>query len=191
MPNKYVGLNELKKVFQAVDTNFVKKEANKGLSTNDYTTAEKQKLAGLANYSLPTAASDTLGGVKVGTNLSIDGSGVLSVSGKGSSGGFAELDANGKVPATQLPSYVDDVIDGYYDSTADKFYEDALKTTEITGESGKIYIDLGVTPVKTYRYSGSVFAQCGATDLSEVTELEVAAMIAEVLTGESGESSGT
>ena len=29
-------------------------------------------------YSLPTAASDTLGGIKVGTNLSIDGNGVLS-----------------------------------------------------------------------------------------------------------------
>lgn len=47
------------------------------MSSSDFT-----KLAGIEananNYSLPTAASDTLGGIKVGTNLSIDGSGVLS-----------------------------------------------------------------------------------------------------------------
>lgn len=51
--------------------------SGKGLSTNDYTTAEKNKLAGLSNYSLPTASATVLGGVKVGTNLSI-AEGVLS-----------------------------------------------------------------------------------------------------------------
>jgi hypothetical protein len=60
---------------------FVAKESGKGLSTNDYTTTEKNKLAGIAtnanNYNLPTASSTVLGGVKVGTNLSIS-SGVLS-----------------------------------------------------------------------------------------------------------------
>lgn len=55
----------------------VDKVSGKGLSTNDYTTADKNKLAGLSNYSLPTASADTLGGVKVGNNLSIS-SGVLS-----------------------------------------------------------------------------------------------------------------
>lgn len=59
---------------------FVAKESGKGLSTNDYTTTEKNKLAGIAtnanNYNLPTASSTVLGGVKVGTNLSIS-SGVL------------------------------------------------------------------------------------------------------------------
>lgn len=60
---------------------FVAKESGKGLSTNDYTTTEKNKLAGIAtnanNYSLPTASLTVLGGVKVGTNLSIS-NGVLS-----------------------------------------------------------------------------------------------------------------
>lgn len=63
------------------DTTKVDKETGKGLSTNDYTTAEKNKLAGIeaqANkYVLPTAAADVLGGVKVGANLSIT-NGVLS-----------------------------------------------------------------------------------------------------------------
>lgn len=78
---------------------------------------------------------------------------------KGNANGIAELDANGKVPANQLPSYVDDVIEGYlYDS---KFYEESAYTTEITGETGKIYIDLLTN--KTYRWSGSAFVVISET----------------------------
>lgn len=61
--------------------NKVEIEIGKGLSTNDYTTVEKEKLANIAeganNYSLPTASSTTLGGVKIGSNLNIN-NGVLS-----------------------------------------------------------------------------------------------------------------
>lgn len=60
---------------------------------------------------------------------------------------------NGKVPSSQLPSYVDDVIEGYYHDG--KFYEDPGFQTEIEGESGKIYIDLNTSG--TYRYSGDRF----------------------------------
>ena len=59
----------------------VDKVTGKGLSTNDYTSAEKVKLnkieEGANNYSLPTASGSTLGGIKVGSRLSIS-SGVLS-----------------------------------------------------------------------------------------------------------------
>ena len=65
----------------------------------------------------------------------------------------------GKVPASELPSYVDDVIEGYYDENADKFYEDAQHTTEITPETGKIYVDL--TDDKSYRWSGSTYICIG------------------------------
>lgn len=58
------------------ESSYVLKESGKGLSTNDYTTEEKTKLAGLSNYSLPTASSSTLGGIKVGSTLTIN-SGVL------------------------------------------------------------------------------------------------------------------
>ena len=48
----------------------VDKVSGKGLSTNDYTTAEKNKLAGIAehanNYTLPIASESVLGGVKIG-----------------------------------------------------------------------------------------------------------------------------
>lgn len=53
----------------------VDKVDGKGLSTEDYTTTEKNKLAGIEsganNYSLPTASSSTKGGVKVGSGFSM------------------------------------------------------------------------------------------------------------------------
>jgi hypothetical protein len=78
---------------------------------------------------------------------------------KGAANGVAELDANGKVPSSQLPSYVDDVIEGYYHNS--KFYKEAAHTTEITGESGKIYVDL--SSEKTYRWSGSAYAEISSS----------------------------
>lgn len=60
----------------------VDKVEGKGLSANDFTTEEKTKLAGLENYTLPTATAETLGGVKVGAGLNIVG-GVLSATGGG------------------------------------------------------------------------------------------------------------
>ena len=60
----------------------VDKVTGKGLSTEDYTTAEKSKLASIENnannYILPVASSTVLGGVKAGTNISIDADGVIS-----------------------------------------------------------------------------------------------------------------
>ena len=72
---------------------------------------------------------------------------------------MAELDASGKVPAAQLPSYVDDVIEGYY--SGGKFYKEAAHTTEIAGEAGKIFVDL--TTNKTYRWGGTAFAEISAS----------------------------
>ena len=78
---------------------------------------------------------------------------------KGAAGGVAELDSGGKVPAAQLPSYVDDVVEGYLSSG--KFYKESAHTTEIAGESGKIYID--ITSGKTYRWSGTAYVVVSET----------------------------
>ena len=63
-------LQEDVKQLQTDIKNKVDKVSGKGLSTNDYTTAEKNKLAGIAananNYTLPTASDSTLGGIKTG-----------------------------------------------------------------------------------------------------------------------------
>ena len=81
--------------------------------------------------------------------------GKISTTEKGVVNGVAELDATGRVPSAQLPSYVDDTIEGYlYDG---KWYSDAQHTTEVPGETGKIYVEL--TTNKTYRWSGSAFVE--------------------------------
>lgn len=77
---------------------------------------------------------------------------------------------NGKIPASQLPSYVDDVIEGYYYNGA--FYSDLSHTEEITGETGKIYVDLATG--NTYRWSGTVYAQIGGGG-AKVVEVQLTA----------------
>ncbi|WP_115625599.1 hypothetical protein [Blautia producta] len=59
----------------------------------------------------------------------------LNASLKGAANGLAELDGSGKVPAAQLPSFVDDVLEGYYYNS--KFYKEAAHTTEIAGGDRK------------------------------------------------------
>ena len=77
----------------------------------------------------------------------------------GVANGVATLDSTGKVPSGQLPSYVDDVIEGYLYNGV--FYKDTSYTTSIVGESGKIYIDLPTN--KTYRWTGSVYGVISET----------------------------
>ena len=84
----------------------------------------------------------------------VDGN-FLDVSQKGSANGVASLDNTGKVPSSQLPSYVDDVIEGYY--YGGKFYTDSAHTQLITPETGKIYVDINTS--KAYRWSGSTYVE--------------------------------
>lgn len=60
---------------------------------------------------------------------------------------------NGKVPADQLPSYVDEVVEGYYQGG--KFYSDPEGQEEIQGESNKIYLDLNTSGA--YRYTNGTY----------------------------------
>lgn len=82
---KYVGENSLKKLLNLIKEKLstkVDKVEGKDLSTNDYTNDEKTKLSGIeaeANkYTLPVAG-EALGGVKSGTDITVDASGNVSV----------------------------------------------------------------------------------------------------------------
>ena len=84
----------------------------------------------------------------------------LNITQKGSANGVASLDGNGKVPSSQLPSYVDDVIEGYYYNG--QFYTDSAHTQLITPETGKIYVDLNTN--KSYRWGGTTYVEiCQST----------------------------
>lgn len=58
---------------------------------------------------------------------------------------------------TKPTSDFKDVIEGYFNGT--NFYTDALFTNLINPESGKIYINIAVTPATQYRWSGSAYVQ--------------------------------
>lgn len=102
---------------------------------------------------------------------------------KGVANGVATLDAAGLVPASQLPSYVDDVIelkavaatapaqcvegDIYYNTADNKLYtatgENTWGTTGVAPETGKIYVN--IEDNMSYRYSGTALVQIGADKL--------------------------
>jgi hypothetical protein len=91
----------------------------------------------------------------------------------GAASGVATLDSNGKVPSSQLPSYVDDVIEAYYKAADGKFYTTLSSGTysgAITGETGKIYVDLSTS--RTYRWGGSAYAEIKASPgtLDDITD---------------------
>ena len=58
-------------------------EEGKELSDENFTTELKTKLEALENYFLPIASDEFLGGIKVGSGLSIDQEGILSATGGG------------------------------------------------------------------------------------------------------------
>lgn len=211
--------SELKSALNGISTdisNKVDKETGKGLSTNDYTTAEKNKLSGIEananNYVHPTTsgnkhipsggssgkilgwsadgtaawvdpasgggsvdtvyigsteyapdangkvtlptypttlpASDVYSWAKASTKPSYTASevGAIATTSKGANNGVAELDSSGKVPSSQLPSYVDDVLE-----------YSAKSSFPATGETGKIYVDTSTN--LTYRWSGSAYTE--------------------------------
>lgn len=78
--------------------------------------------------------------------LTADDVNAIPASQKGAASGVASLDENGQVPSSQLPSYVDDVIE------VDNY--DALPET---GEAGKIYVTKDTN--KSYRWGGSSYVE--------------------------------
>jgi len=81
-----------------------------------------------------TITDVTVNGTSVVTNnvAEIDLTGLIPTSAKGVAGGVAELDNSGQVPASQLPSYVDDVIDLVKDVSGEFWYKDAVTGTQST-----------------------------------------------------------
>ena len=63
--SKYLDENGLTYLWSKIKGTFVAQQSGKGLSTNDYTTAEKNKLAGLSNYTHPSYTAKTNGLYKI------------------------------------------------------------------------------------------------------------------------------
>lgn len=153
----------------ALDTKFTKAVADEAKARTDADTALGARID--KEVSDRTAADTALDN-KLQANIdALEAKHDAFVATKGKANGFASLDANGTVPANQLPSYVDDIIDVYatYDKSATgeltniKLYSDAAHQNAITGEAGKIYINItNGEPPYQFRWTGTIFARADA-----------------------------
>ena len=183
MLNKFINYTGLQTVIDWIKETFVQKEAGKGLSTEDYTTTDKQKVTAipanpkytdtiqdLTPYLEKVEASNTYA-----TKLELE---IVDVSeqlnsyqkteAKGIAGGYAALGQDGKVPVSQLPDDKDTI-------------------TTINGKTGAIskadIVALGIPAQDTdTTYTSATTTNEGLMQPSHVTKLNTIAESAEVNT---------
>ncbi|MFT4062197.1 MAG: hypothetical protein QM642_07560 [Edaphocola sp.] len=131
-----------------------KEDSIAGGSTTQYWRGDKtwqtldKTAVGLANVD---NTSDTNKPISTATQLALDTK--INTSEKGAVNGVATLGSDGKIPSTQLPSYVDDILE-YATSSA----------FPATGETGVIYVAQDTNYI--YRWSGSAYIQITSGDVT-------------------------
>ena len=163
---------------QALDTKFTQAIKEEADARAEHDQVQMQKIQ---EEEKARAAADTALENKLQTNINnLEKKHDDFVATKGKANGFASLDGNGLVPSSQLPSYVDDVIEVYatYDVSETgklsniKLYSDPDHANPITGESGKIYLNITQDePSYQFRWSGTQFVDSNTSSLilGEVT----------------------
>lgn len=115
-----------------------------------YTKEEVNSALGAKADKSTTYSKDDVNGLLANKANTSDLSNYVPTSQKGAASGVATLDESGKIPTSQLPSYVSDVIEA---ANMAAFPE--------TGEPNKIYVALDTN--KTYRWSGSTYVEISAS----------------------------
>jgi hypothetical protein len=171
-------IKDRKAADQALDTKFTQAIKEEADARAEYDQVQMQKIQ---EEEEARAAADTALENKLQTNINnLEKKHDDFVATKGKANGFASLDGNGLVPSSQLPSYVDDVIEVYatYDISETgklsniKLYSDPDHANPITGESGKIYLNITQDePSYQFRWSGTQFVDSNTSSLilGEVT----------------------
>lgn len=171
-------IEDRKAADQALDTKFTQAIKEEADARAEYDQVQMQKIQ---EEEEARAAADTALENKLQTNINnLEKKHDDFVATKGKANGFASLDGNGLVPSSQLPSYVDDVIEVYatYDVSETgklsniKLYSDPDHANPITGESGKIYLNIAQDePSYQFRWSGTQFVDSNTSSLilGEVT----------------------
>lgn len=171
-------IEDRKAADQALDTKFTQAIKEEADARAEYDQVQMQKIW---EEEEARAAADTALENKLQTNINnLKKKHDDFVATKGKANGFASLDGNGLVPSSQLPSYVDDVIEVYatYDVSETgklsniKLYSDPDHANPITGESGKIYLNITQDePSYQFRWSGTQFVDSNTSSLilGEVT----------------------
>lgn len=165
------GLTYYDSKIQAQIANKVDSVAGKSLSTEDFTTAEKEKLEGLTTYTLPVSNEDTLGGVKIATSenpvptntaLKVDATGKAYVdwteAPKASASNYGLMKLSG--------DFVVDADTGAVTIHPDKVGASSVSWSDITDKPD---VALKSEIASAYRYKGSVtnYASLPTNDLEE------------------------
>ena len=91
------------------------------------------------------------------------------------------LGSDGKILMEYMPDLgiYDDVVEGYFNPENNLFYEETEFITAITGEDGKLYVDLNENG--SYRWSGSIFIRLeSSAGLTALSNSEIDEIIASV-----------
>jgi len=143
------------------DSSFIS-DSNYVHTDNNYTTTEKQKLSGLSNYVLPTASSNTLGGVKSGTDITVDNNGNVSVNNNSHNHTISNITDFPSIDNTPTQNSDNLVKSGGVKSALD----DKISEPSSDGTSGQVLMTDG----SGSRYWGTVSGGGGSGDSYTKTE---------------------
>lgn len=192
MGKPYAGENSLTFLINLTKTGLKEKVAKTDI-VNDLTSTDPTKVLSAAQgKALSDAISQAGGGDMLKAAYDADNDGVVDdakkldghaadyfatstapaeyiASIKGQASGICPLEADKKINSIYLPSYVDDIVEGYLNEGF--FYEDEAHSKLITGEAGKIYVDIPTN--LSYRYSGSTYILITSSDMVEISNVKV------------------
>lgn len=145
-------------------------------SRGDHVHPAQTSVSGNAGTATKLATVRSIGNASFdgSANITLTQIGAVATSVIGQANGVCPLGSDSVVASQYLPSYVDDIIEGYYYNSA--FYKESAHTTLITGETGKIYVDLSTNI--SYRYSGSAYIQVTSSDMVAITNSEIDTIVA-------------
>lgn len=140
-----------------------------------------------SEMSVTTSGDKTTVTLKSGTSATVINKhqsldGCVKVEDKGVAGGWCPLDANKKVDAQYLPSYVDDVVEVYPRASVSPLSKDWFSETSggsaITPEKGKIYTLMasggdGYPENSQYRWGGTTFVKLNDGNVSPIANTEI------------------
>lgn len=193
MAHKYLDDNGLLYFWQKIKVTFLKVTDYVEPVQSDWNTSDSSALSYIKNKptippgvviddALSTTSENAVQNKVITNALNAK----ISDSEKGSASGVCPLNASGKVDTSYLPSFVDDVIEGYPVTGATPLSAGWLSKTSggsaLTPEQDKIYIlmaDSGsYSANSTFRWSGSTYVLLSDGNISAITNAEIDIILA-------------